>query len=70
MKVSRRAGSLAVLALAANLLTGCGGISGSKSVSPASILLPGLIRNTAPKPAPAEASKAPEVAAVHSSANL
>jgi hypothetical protein len=37
-------GWLAVLALAG---TGCGGISASKSVSPASFFLPGLLKNEA-----------------------
>jgi hypothetical protein len=32
----------------AALLAGCGGISASRSVSPASFLLPGLIQNDAP----------------------
>ena len=40
------AGLLAVLALGA----GCGGIRGSKSVSPASFLIPGLLKNDAPVP--------------------
>jgi hypothetical protein len=30
------------------LLAGCGGVSASRSVSPASFLLPGLIQNDAP----------------------
>lgn len=31
--------------------TGCGGIAASRSVSPATFLLPGFIRNETPKPA-------------------
>jgi hypothetical protein len=39
-----RAGLLAVLALGA----GCSGIHASKSISPATFLLPGLLKNDAP----------------------
>ena len=39
-----RAGLLAVVALSA----GCSGIHASKSVSPATFLLPGLLKNDAP----------------------
>lgn len=35
--------------------TGCGGFSGSHSVSPASFLLPGLLKNEPPPPAEAPA---------------
>lgn len=31
-------------------LTGCGGVSGSHSVSPASLFLPGLMKNEVPPP--------------------
>jgi hypothetical protein len=36
--------SLAILAAGACLCTGCGGISATKSFSPASFFLPGLMR--------------------------
>ncbi|MFM7099820.1 MAG: hypothetical protein ACKO3N_01455 [Verrucomicrobiota bacterium] len=46
-------------------LTGCGGMSASHSVSPASFLLPGLLRVEPPRPAPAAGQPAPpEVASV------
>ena len=45
-------------ALAAVLLgAGCGGFSGSRSVSPASFLLPGLMQAPTPPPAPAVAQE-------------
>lgn len=34
----------------AGLVTGCGGVSGSHSVSPASLFLPGLMKHEAPAP--------------------
>jgi hypothetical protein len=37
------------------MATGCGGFSGSHSVSPASFLLPGLLKNEPPPPAEAPA---------------
>ena len=40
------AGLIAILALGA----GCGGLHASKSVSPASFLIPGLLKNDAPVP--------------------
>lgn len=42
------AGSLAVALMIS--LTGCGGLRAQRSVSPASFLLPGLIRNESPAP--------------------
>lgn len=36
--------SLAILAAGACLCTGCGGISATKSISPASFFLPGLMQ--------------------------
>jgi hypothetical protein len=45
------------LTLAATLLSlagiGCSGINASQSVSPATFLLPGIMKNDAPAPAPA-----------------
>jgi hypothetical protein len=40
---------LALLAAGLLLLAGCGGISGSQSVSPASFFLPGLLKADPPK---------------------
>jgi hypothetical protein len=37
---------------AACLLTGCGGVNASHSVSPMSFLLPGLLKANTPKPPP------------------
>lgn len=52
------------------LLTGCGGVSASHSVSPATFFLPGLMKVEPPKPAPAAGQPAsPEVAAVFSHRN-
>jgi hypothetical protein len=46
-----RIGTLGLLAIAITISsTGCGGIASSHSVSPASFLLPGIIRNETPKP--------------------
>lgn len=55
MKISGKNLRLAIV-LAASLLTGgCGGFSGSHSVSPASFFLPGLMQNTpCPAPVPSE----------------
>ena len=39
-----------VLLLALTLLTGCGGITATKSVSPLDFLLPGLLKNDEPAP--------------------
>ena len=39
--------------------TGCGGIAAQRSVSPASFLLPGLIRNENPAPPVPQAPSAP-----------
>jgi hypothetical protein len=48
-----RARSVAgALGIVAALATGCGGISGSHSVSPASFFLPGLIHHEVPRPDP------------------
>jgi hypothetical protein len=40
---------LALLAVFSLLAGGCGGINGSQSVSPASLLLPGLLRADPPQ---------------------
>jgi hypothetical protein len=44
--------SLAVLVVI--LTAGCSGINASKSISPASFFLPGLLQNTPEQPGPAE----------------
>jgi hypothetical protein len=44
---------LALLAALPPVVTGCGGINASESVSPATFLLPGLLKNDAPTNAPA-----------------
>lgn len=41
--------ALALLTAGSLLLAGCGGISGSQSVSPASFFLPGLLRADPPQ---------------------
>ncbi len=51
--VASLAGGTALL-LVAGLASGCGGVNGSHSVSPASFFLPGLIHHEAPP------AKAPE----------
>lgn len=48
-----------LLALAAS---GCGGITASPSISPASFFLPGLMKNDAPKPERTPDEKPPAVA--------
>jgi len=49
-----------VLMLAAGwVCTGCGGVQGSHSVSPASFFLPGLIQYKAPEPRPDDAAPVP-----------
>jgi len=58
------------LALAATLLslagTGCSGINAGQSVSPATFLLPGIMKNDAPAPAPAlTPSVSSEIASVN-----
>ena len=59
MKFLRGVVTVAVLAAASAFLTGCGGVSGSHSVSPASLFVPGLMQNDAPRPAaPGEATPA------------
>lgn len=44
-------GACLLTGLSAALLTGCGGFSGSHSVSPASFFLPGLMHYESPRPA-------------------
>lgn len=47
----------ALLVLVAVASTGCGGVSGSRSVSPSSFFVPGLMRNDTPAPtAPGQAT--------------
>ncbi len=57
MKSLRGVVPVAVLAAATAFLAGCGGVSGSHSVSPASLFMPGLMQNDAPRPSvPGEAT--------------
>lgn len=56
-----------MLALLAGLLSGCGGVQASRSVSPASILVPGLLQadpatNQSDAEALPQAACSPEVA--------
>lgn len=62
MSLANAGRTLILVALTA-LIAGCGGISGSHSVSPASLLLPGLLKVT-PKRSPVEPPKTSELAAV------
>lgn len=48
MKCFRGAPVAMALAMAALVAAGCGGVQGSKSVSPSSFFVPGLIQNTRP----------------------
>jgi hypothetical protein len=52
--------------LMALALSGCGGITASPSFSPASLLIPGFIQNTEPKPEIVPAAHSWEVASVDS----
>ncbi len=53
-----RAGALLGLVFtAACLATGCGGVSGSRSVSPGTFFLPGLMKNEPPATAPETAPR-------------
>ncbi len=48
------------MVLVAGLVSGCGGVSGSHSVSPGSFFIPGVIQNdTAPRQAPERATELP-----------
>ncbi len=49
----------AMLAGAAIVSAGCGGVQGSRSVSPASFFLPGLIQHEVPAPRPDDAAPMP-----------
>jgi hypothetical protein len=64
-----RGGTALILLVPALLAAGCGGFAASKSVSPATFLLPGL-GQVEPQPnspaAPENFQKAPEIAAVSS----
>jgi hypothetical protein len=51
MQYCRKTMRVAMIALLLGLGAGCGGFSGSHSVSPASFFLPGLIK-AAPAPSP------------------
>ena len=62
-----RNGVLGLLAVGLVVLsTGCGGIAAQRSVSPASFLLPGLIRNenSAPPVPPAPSAPTPVLVAI------
>jgi len=50
-----------LLLAAGALCAGCGGISGSHSVSPASFFLPGLIQYDVPAPKPDDATPPPVI---------
>lgn len=60
MSLSNVARALVLIAIT-TLFAGCGGISGSHSVSPASLLLPGLLK-VEPKRSPVEPPKTPDLA--------
>jgi hypothetical protein len=49
MKRFRGSAAAAILVLAATVV-GCGGVKGSHSVSPASMFMPGLMKNDTPRP--------------------
>lgn len=49
MKRFRGFAAAAILILAASVV-GCGGVKGSHSVSPASMFMPGLMKNDTPRP--------------------
>lgn len=56
MKCFRGSAAAAMVLLAA-VGVGCGGVNGSHSVSPASMFMPGLMKNDAPRPVkPGEAT--------------
>jgi hypothetical protein len=57
MKVVERWIPLMACVALATLISGCGGINASGSVSPASFLLPGILYKTPPAKAPAEVEK-------------
>jgi hypothetical protein len=46
--------AVAAMALLLTVLTGCGGFSATRSISPASILLPGLLQADPLPPAPTD----------------
>jgi hypothetical protein len=54
MKVRLRWLGVVIVATGAVVLSGCGGINASHSVSPASFFLPGLMKVERPKPAPTD----------------
>ena len=56
---SHRIHVLMVILAAGWVCTGCGGVSGSHSVSPASFFLPGLIQHNVPEPRPDDAAPVP-----------
>ncbi|MCP5518666.1 MAG: hypothetical protein H7A45_15560 [Verrucomicrobiales bacterium] len=61
MKCYRHLSLLATALVIGLVATGCGGVSASPSISPASFLLPGLVRDT-PKGDPVEPVPVPEPA--------
>ena len=54
MLLSRSLSQIGLAAVLVALGTGCGGISTTQSVSPATFFLPGLMQNAPPPPPPAE----------------
>lgn len=60
MKLGRRLTLVAGAAAAGLLMTGCGGVNATGSVSPATFLLPGILYKT-PEVKPLDPVRAPEV---------
>ena len=59
MKRYRAVSRGAILAAIGLIATGCGGISGSHSISPASFFLPGLLHHEPADPRPDDAAPLP-----------
>ncbi len=59
VKRSHRRVLAALLAVVGMACTGCGGVQGSHSVSPASFFLPGLIHHEVSEPRPDDAAPVP-----------
>ena len=67
---SRKRLALVAVSLAGGvMLTGCGGVRSTHSVSPATFLLPGLIQNTPARPAPGEPAGEPVIALISPAAS-
>ncbi len=56
MKVPARWLILAAALAGTMVVSGCSGVNASHSVSPATFLLPGLLKTAPPKPAPTDAT--------------